>query len=568
MPISCALGFHDWGEDCEKCTRCGKTRANAHDWAGCKCTKCDKVRDAEHDSSNDSTHSRWVHIGGGAYIRESATPSASDSPSSPKQATRDSAESEPARPDKAASAPTESICDICSDEKHDWSKDCEKCARCGQTRSNAHSWTACKCSSCSKTRDEGHDWSKNCEKCAVCGQTRASSHDWSKDCEKCARCGQTRSNAHSWTACKCSSCGKMRDEQHDFLNTELSCIKCGKVANIHAKDAKEGRTLLHVAAERGCREVVEVLIAKGVDVNAKTQLGLTPLHMAALPEIAEMLIARGAEVNAMNAYGLTPLHAAARRRLNNVVEVLITRGAGVNLVGPNGRTPLHVAAIYGEVNLVRMLLAKGADPNALTSDKENALHAAISPAWTGRRDPEVIELLIESGCDPNEHDKCEGWTPLYACSILSDTLAVAAVLLKKGATVDKLTTFGDTALHRAVVEANLPMVRLLLERKANASILSKTFGKTALELAEREARSNSYPGGRDFSQVRDARTKILELLYQYQGGPQNSVSDDTPVVIGYQCPKCGSYNSASCGQVEKGHWRSCIDCGQQFINGE
>ena len=51
-----------------------------------------------------------------------------------------------------------------------------------------HTWNGCNCSVCSKTRDE--------------------QHDWSKDCEKCARCDKTRANAHAWEGCKCSTCGR------------------------------------------------------------------------------------------------------------------------------------------------------------------------------------------------------------------------------------------------------------------------------------------------------------------------------------------------------------------------
>jgi uncharacterized protein (TIGR02145 family) len=37
-----------------------------------------------------------------------------------------------------------------------------------------------------------HDWSKNCEKCSKCENTRDFQHDWSKDSEKCSKCGYIR----------------------------------------------------------------------------------------------------------------------------------------------------------------------------------------------------------------------------------------------------------------------------------------------------------------------------------------------------------------------------------------
>jgi ankyrin repeat protein len=52
---------------------------------------------------------------------------------------------------------------------------------------------------------------------------------------------------------------------------------------VHAND-DEGRTTLHPAAAAGHREIAELLIAKGVDVNAKvasgSKQGLTALDAA------------------------------------------------------------------------------------------------------------------------------------------------------------------------------------------------------------------------------------------------------------------------------------------------
>ena len=57
---------------------------------------------------------------------------------------------------------------------------------------------------------------------------------------------------------------------------------------------------LHYAAGYGYKEIVELLIAEGADVDAKTTTGGTPLFNAAgsHKEIVELLIAAGADVNA------------------------------------------------------------------------------------------------------------------------------------------------------------------------------------------------------------------------------------------------------------------------------
>ena len=62
---------------------------------------------------------------------------------------------------------------------------------------------------------------------------------------------------------------------------------------------------------KGHKEIVELLIAKGADVNAKAgDAGSTPLHWAVQQshnEIVQLLIAKGADVNAKHGDGETPL---------------------------------------------------------------------------------------------------------------------------------------------------------------------------------------------------------------------------------------------------------------------
>ena len=53
---------------------------------------------------------------------------------------------------------------------------------------------------------------------------------------------------------------------------------------------------MHLAAYGGHKEVAELLIAKGADVNAKGKVGLTPLHWAITynhPETIDLLRKHG-----------------------------------------------------------------------------------------------------------------------------------------------------------------------------------------------------------------------------------------------------------------------------------
>ena len=103
-------------------------------------------------------------------------------------------------------------------------------------------------------------------------------------------------------------------------------------ADVNAKHAKreDGITQLHFAVGKGHKEIVELLIAKGADVNAKTDDGVTPLYFATTKEIAELLIAEGADVNAKSESGIskgqTPLDGAIQFKNTKTANLLRKHG--------------------------------------------------------------------------------------------------------------------------------------------------------------------------------------------------------------------------------------------------
>ena len=61
--------------------------------------------------------------------------------------------------------------------------------------------------------------------------------------------------------------------------------------------------------------VIELLLAKGADLNAKGEKAWTPLYVAiehGQADIVELLLIKGADANGKDSEGFTPLHQAAR----------------------------------------------------------------------------------------------------------------------------------------------------------------------------------------------------------------------------------------------------------------
>lgn len=124
-------------------------------------------------------------------------------------------------------------------------------------------------------------------------------------------------------------------------------------------------TLLHVAAKYSSTEIVEILLAFRAEVNAKSQVGETPLNLAAERgdlSIVQLLIENGAEYIYQHP-NTTPLHSAVSKGHIDVVKYLIEHGAKVNARDkfPTGHTPLYLAVCTGHRDIAEFLLINGAD---------------------------------------------------------------------------------------------------------------------------------------------------------------------------------------------------------------
>jgi ankyrin repeat protein len=157
-------------------------------------------------------------------------------------------------------------------------------------------------------------------------------------------------------------------------------------------DEGAGGTALILASAAGHREVVQILLRAGADVNAVDERGWPAILRAAYfghGGIVRALLESGASPDLRETYeGATALHFAARQNHPETVRLLLDAGASPNAVLRNGWTPLMWAVERGSPEIVRMLIEAGADPNASTSTGVTARQ------WAKRRgDPQILALL-------------------------------------------------------------------------------------------------------------------------------------------------------------------------------
>jgi ankyrin repeat protein len=189
-------------------------------------------------------------------------------------------------------------------------------------------------------------------------------------------------------------CGQIHEaaKQGDLAKVEALLKENPNLANV--KD-DEGFTPLHLASFAGKREVVEFLLTRKADINARANDGQTPLHEAAKEghkEVTALLVAKGADVGAKdNVIGWTPLHFAAATGGTDIIRLLLLNKANVNAKGGDGGTPLHTAVINNKKDIAEILLANKADVNA----KDNEGNTPLRYAERGFK--EMAGLLRQHG---------------------------------------------------------------------------------------------------------------------------------------------------------------------------
>ncbi|TGJ80467.1 hypothetical protein E0Z10_g8295 [Xylaria hypoxylon] len=266
----------------------------------------------------------------------------------------------------------------------------------------------------------------------------------------------------------------------------------GRLRSLTAHWKILGRHAIHLAAERGDRDLVDELLLADIENGPNSLIHSsgpdnrqTPLHRAAWGgslETVKLLLARGSIASTADGKGVTALHIAADMGFGDIVEHLCKQESlSVDVPGPNGLTPLHCAALGGQYDGARMLITQNATVNAKDSKIGwTPLHYA---AETGQ--DSVIELLLDSKAKTDETDDKVGWSPLHLAAIGGHIAAVER-LISAGADANKEDINGFTPLIFAAINRYTGVVKTLL-REHNTTINASTVGWGLEDMQSSEA---------------------------------------------------------------------------------
>uniref|UniRef100_A0A8C5CUX7 Poly [ADP-ribose] polymerase n=1 Tax=Gadus morhua TaxID=8049 RepID=A0A8C5CUX7_GADMO len=252
------------------------------------------------------------------------------------------------------------------------------------------------------------------------------------------------------------------------------------------------------------RQVCELLLRKGADVNEKTKDMLTPLHLASEKshnDVIELLVKHEAKVNAVDCLGQTALHRAAQCGHLQTCRLLLGSGGDPRLPSLQGLAPVQLAhhavrellqegALMGNSDSDRQLLEASKSGDVETVKRLCTLQNVNCRDVEGRQSTPlhfaagynrlaVVELLLQHGADVHAKDK-GGLAPLHnACSY--GHLEVAQRLVRRGAAVDSPDLWRFTPLHEAAAKGKYDICKLLLQHGADPSRKNRD-GNSPLDL--------------------------------------------------------------------------------------
>ncbi|XP_048254548.1 uncharacterized protein LOC124124855 [Haliotis rufescens] len=234
--------------------------------------------------------------------------------------------------------------------------------------------------------------------------------------------------------------------------------------------------LLGVCKNAACSVLTYISEHHQLEIDARYGMEKkTPLMLAAETEdsvFVNQILALQPNLNARDSHAQTVFQYLCANGLTSAVEHSINMGVDVNehysprfyiFRRPYNQPPLYLAIESGHVGVAELLLQKGCD-----IDKQRGLKCALNSQNT-----HMTRFLLDRGAQVDSNVVC------IACGLTN--FRIIKMLFEEGATVDMISSDGDTPLHSACGR-NPNVVSFLLEKGANVNVQNNT-GKTPLHTA-------------------------------------------------------------------------------------
>ncbi|AHC39707.1 ankyrin repeat domain-containing protein [Ehrlichia muris] len=295
------------------------------------------------------------------------------------------------------------------------------------------------------------------------------------------------------------------------------------------QESSTGVNSCHLAMLFGNAKTAKFIVnnASKEEVNAQGAKVPTPLHLACIRgnnSVIQVLVShKDLDINqCMGPDQNTVLHYAINKGENTLLKkVLAHPNIDVNVKNAAGRTALHEALDLGDLKVVKALCVAGADASIADSQGKSALSSAI---FSGQKEANVIKtikLLVVHGAtigsseDKNKlleqcvycgYNKLSSMLMNYrgvptspdsdsyplSAAVICNNKTAAGLLIRNGGDVNQRVPnpssmhFGNSLLMVAVDNSNIEMVKLLVQKNCDTSIVGANGNTVGHMLAENQ----------------------------------------------------------------------------------
>lgn len=305
-----------------------------------------------------------------------------------------------------------------------------------------------------------------------------------------------------------SACMRKQDNPFEFAAVVELLLAYGMDANAKTADGQTALMFMGRAEESEDNvAVAQMLIDAGADIDTIDKHGCTALVYTArkAPSVASLLLEKGADVApASNSDGMSALHTAALFNHDGLILELHARGAQFDWQSLGNNTALMLAAGAGNLASVKLIveLCGSEQLDAVNANNMTALMYACARGFSeiasvlldagahaqakdlfhaiGHRDFSMAEKLLQHGASFKQDHRVRGQTPLHWAAS-SGYCQFIRLFLEHGAEINSLDDRGSTPISHAAVGGKVRAVEVLLEAGADPKILDS--GRHPLDTA-------------------------------------------------------------------------------------
>lgn len=206
-------------------------------------------------------------------------------------------------------------------------------------------------------------------------------------------------------------------------------------------------------------DIVNDLIEKGVNVNAKNEIGRSALLIAITKklyvqkknytDIIKLLIKSGADVNEIDRHKVSLLMKAIENDNDkDIIDILIKAGADVNKLDKYDNTALMISSRRNNIDITKMLIEAGADVNKVNKNDATAL--------TFARTSGIVDILIKAGALVDKKS--------LVTAVKNGYSEIVKLMIKAGADVNIIYDFNKTLLMTAIEREHNDIIDILIEK--------------------------------------------------------------------------------------------------------